>query len=173
MCSSPKARRIALNLKQVGLTASCNPMGAGKWKKEYNRYFEGKHVIILPDNDDVGRKHANSVARHLHGIAASVKILALPGLPEKGDVSDWLEAGGTAEELQALADEAPEYHPLDGSPNRAIKAKTGAKSPEQEAAAPDAEPELTPVKSVLPDAPVADGLVVPAGWSFLPREWAS
>ena len=125
----------------------------------------------MPDNDDVGRKHANSVARHLHGIAASVKILALPGLPEKGDVSDWLEAGGTAGELQALAEAAPEYHPLDGSPNRAIKAKTGAKSPGQDrgglrAVDPDAEPELTLVKSVLPDAPVADGVVIPEKWFF-------
>ncbi len=78
------------NLKNVGITASCNPMGATSWRKEYNRYFAGKEVIILPDNDDTGRKHAKSVARHLHGIAASVKIIELPGLPEKGDVSDWL-----------------------------------------------------------------------------------
>ena len=157
------------NLKKVGLTASCNPMGAGKWRKEFNHYFKDKEVIILPDNDDPGRKHANSVARHLHGIAKSVKILALPGLPEKGDVSDWLEAGGTAGELQALAEAAPEWHPLDGSRNQAIKAKTGAKSPGQDrgglrAVDPDAEPELTLVKSVLPDAPVADGVVIPEKW---------
>ena len=100
------------NLMKAGLTASCNPKGAGKWRKEFNHFFKDKEVIILPDNDGPGRKHAGSVARHLHGIAKSVKILALPGLPEKGDVSDWLEAGGTAGELQVLAEAAPEYHPL-------------------------------------------------------------
>ena len=133
------------------------------WPTLYSRIERG---IV-----DVGRKHADSVARHLHGTAKSVKILVLPGLPEKGDVSDWLEAGGTAGELQTLAEAAPEYHPLAGSPNQAIKAKTGAKSPGQDrrglrAVDPDAEPELTPVKSVLPDAPVADGVVIPKNWSL-------
>lgn len=160
-----EGEKDCVNLKKAGLTASCNPMGALKWRKEFNHYFKGKDVIILPDNDDAGRKHADSVAGHLHGTAASVKILMLPGLPDKGDVSDWLEAGGTAEELVRLAEETPEYH-LDSSPNRAIKAKTGVKSPGPDrrglqAVDPEAEPELTPVKSVLPDAPAAEGVVIP------------
>jgi len=169
-----EGEKDCINLKHVGLTASCNPMGAKKWRPEYNRYFEGKDVVILPDNDDAGRKHGDSVARHLHGTAASVKILALPGLPEKGDVSDWLEAGGTAEELRQLAEETPECPPLDSSPNRGRKAKTGAKSPGPDrrglhVADPDAEPELTAVKSVLPDAPVAEGVVVPEKYYLTPQ----
>lgn len=44
-------------------------------------------------------------------IATSVKILELPNLPLKGDVSDWLAAGGTAEQLLALAAAAPEWEP--------------------------------------------------------------
>lgn len=159
------------NLKNVGLTGSCNPMGAGKWRQEYNHFFKDKEVIILPDNDEPGRKHADAVARHLHGIAKSVKILALPGLPEKGDVSDWLEAGGTAEELQALAEATPEWQLTDHRPNQVKKARTEAKSPGQgrgnlRAVDPDEEPELTLVKSVLPDAPVPDGVVVPEGWAL-------
>ena len=38
-----------------------------------------------------------------------MKVLHLPGLPGKGDVSDWLDAGGTADELRRLAAEAAEW----------------------------------------------------------------
>jgi putative DNA primase/helicase len=52
-----------------------------------------------------------TVARSLHGIAASVRVLLLPNLPPKGDVSDWLDAGNTINRLNQLADEAAEYAP--------------------------------------------------------------
>ena len=54
---------------------------------------------MLPDNDEAGRNHAQQVAQSLHGIAESVRVVELPGLPPKGDVSDWIAAGGTKEEL--------------------------------------------------------------------------
>jgi len=64
-------------LRSLGFVATCNPMGAGKWKSSYNEYFKGKVVAIIPDNDDVGRAHAQDVARNLYGIAASVKVVVL------------------------------------------------------------------------------------------------
>ena len=48
------------NLAAIGLCATSSPMGAGKWKAHYNEYFRGKDVAIIPDNDDPGRKHAES-----------------------------------------------------------------------------------------------------------------
>jgi hypothetical protein len=87
------------SLRTIGLTATTNPMGAGKWKSIYDRYFGGRDVIILPDNDEPGRNHAHQVARSLKGIAKSVRIVELPYLlangakapmPEHGDVSDFL-----------------------------------------------------------------------------------
>ncbi|MGD0826837.1 MAG: toprim domain-containing protein [Desulfobaccales bacterium] len=96
-------------IERLGFTATTNPGGAAKWRKEYTPYFQGKKVIILPDNDKAGRAHALDVARHLHGVAASVKVVELPDLPSKGDVSDWLAAGGTVEQLLALVDAAAEY----------------------------------------------------------------
>lgn len=83
-----------LTLKNMGLVATTNPLGAGKWKPEYNGYFTGKNVIILCDNDEPGRKHAQDVAQNLYGIAKSIKVIELPGLPEKGDVSDWVKGEG-------------------------------------------------------------------------------
>jgi hypothetical protein len=94
------------------LSATTNPMGALKWKKEYSQFLYGAKVVILPDNDEVGRKHAIQVAESLHGVAASVRVVELPNLPAKGDVYDFFEMGGTVPELQRLSDEAFEYVPV-------------------------------------------------------------
>jgi putative DNA primase/helicase len=94
-------------LSALGLTATTNAGGAGKWRAEYNSTLRGAEVVIVPDHDAPGRKHATDLARHLHGVAASVRILELPNLPDKGDVSDWIATGGTREQLEALAASAP------------------------------------------------------------------
>jgi hypothetical protein len=86
-------------LRRHGLVATCNPFGAGKWREDFNEHFRGKVVRIIPDNDAVGRQHALSVARSLHGIASSVKVIELPELEESEDVSNWFEKGGTRKEL--------------------------------------------------------------------------
>lgn len=129
-------------LEPLGLVATCNPGGAGKWRPSYNVYFKGKEVIILPDNDEPGRTHAKDVARNLYGVAASVKVVELPGLPEKGDVSDWIMAGGTPEKLTGLVNEALQWEPprsmpeivitrrfLNDKSNEAIKALETANHP--------------------------------------------
>ncbi len=95
------------NLARIGVLATCNAGGAGKWTAEHAAYLRGRKVIILPDNDDAGRNHAQRAARSLWGIAETVRIVELPGLPPKGDVSDWLASGGTPEELMRLVEAAP------------------------------------------------------------------
>jgi hypothetical protein len=105
----PEGEKDVDRLAVMGLAATTNPGGANKWKPEYNQYFQGKAVVILPDNDDVGRQHAQDVARNLHGIARSVKVLELPGLPDKGDVSDWIASGGTKEQLLDLVSSCSEW----------------------------------------------------------------
>lgn len=107
----PEGEKDCDRLAKLGLVATTNSGGAGKWRDEDNEYLRNRNVVILPDNDDTGRKHANEVATSLQGIAKSIRIIELPGLPEKGDVSDWLNAGGTKEELRKLKDEAPEFDP--------------------------------------------------------------
>jgi hypothetical protein len=103
-----EGEKDVLALERVGLVATCNPMGAGKWRPSYNEAFRDRHVVILPDNDEPGRRHAAQVVAALRGVAASVKVLSLPGLPAKGDVSDWLAQGGTGTQLLELAATAPE-----------------------------------------------------------------
>ena len=99
----------------LGLPATCNAMGAGKWKAEHGKPLAGRHVAIVPDNDNEGRKHAQQVARHLHGLAASVRVVELPGLKPKGDLSDWVDAGGTTLELLGLIDQAEEWKAADAA----------------------------------------------------------
>ncbi len=96
-------------LHALGLVATTAAMGAGKWRPEYSESLRGRRVIILPDNDNPGRQHAETVAKALSGIASSVAILELPDLAPKGDVSDWLSAGGNKEALLKLALECPAW----------------------------------------------------------------
>lgn len=112
-------------LMDAGLLATTNPMGAGKWRSEYNGTLEGHPVCIVPDlNDSLdkspdhrdhrkGEKHAEQVAGELYGTAKSVRVLRLPGMDgvEGADVSDWLDRGHTVDELERLAREAPEWEP--------------------------------------------------------------
>jgi hypothetical protein len=111
-------------LRAAGLTATCNPMGAGKWRSEYSAHLQGKFVGVLTDNDVAGHYHAQDVARKLHGIAGNVKVVDLPGLPDKGDVSDWLAAGGTPEQLRSLVEATPDWDPTSAPPEEPQKATT-------------------------------------------------
>jgi hypothetical protein len=94
------------NLWKLGVPATSNAGGAGKWKAEHAAHFKGGDVVIIPDNDDPGRQHANSVASSLTKIAARVRILQLSDVPPKGDISDWIANGGTVEKLWSLVDTA-------------------------------------------------------------------
>jgi len=63
--------------ERLGLVATCNPMGAGKWRPEFSEHFRGKRVIIVPDQDEPGQNHAAQVARNLIGVAREVRIVNL------------------------------------------------------------------------------------------------
>ncbi len=94
-----EGEKDAETLHCLGLVASTNSGGAGKWSREFSKYFKGRDVVIFPDNDEPGRKHAEEVARNLLPVARSIKIIPLPGLEEHGDISDWCaKVGGRAKE---------------------------------------------------------------------------
>jgi hypothetical protein len=118
-----EGEKDADNLAKIGIVATTNPGGADKdgeggkkWPANFGQYFYGRHVALIPDNDDSGRRHVQAVARKLAGAAASIKVVELPGLPEKGDVSDWLAAGGTPKKLQEIVAAAP-YWELGKTPD--------------------------------------------------------
>jgi KaiC/GvpD/RAD55 family RecA-like ATPase len=106
-----EGEKDALNLTRAGWVATCNSGGGCNFRPELVPHFAGKHVAIFPDNDDKGRQHADLVARLLSPVAASLKIVVIPDLPEKGDVSDFLARGGTGLDLRRMYREAPDWTP--------------------------------------------------------------
>jgi len=103
-----EGEKDVLRLKDLGLVATTNPMGSGKWKDEYGQFLKGKKAIILADNDRPGREHAEDVKAKIKPFVDSVRLVELPGLPPKGDVSDWLDAGGTIDQLREIVAKVPE-----------------------------------------------------------------
>jgi hypothetical protein len=86
-------------------------VASGKWTDECVRALAGRDVLILEDNDDAGRQKAQATATLLHGIAKSVRAVRLPGLPDHGDVSDWLDSGHSSEELVDVCFDTPLWEP--------------------------------------------------------------
>ena len=102
----------------------------------------------MPDNDNSGCLYAGMAGRDLSGKAASLRLLHLPGLPPKGDVSDWLDAGGTADELRRLAAAAPAYEPQDD-------AEEPEEWPEPEPLSDEDEPQPFPIDALPPSVAAA------------------
>lgn len=110
-------------LRALGLRATTNAMGAGKWREEYTISLKGAQVIVLPDADKPGLDHAQQVAASCTAEGIEARIVELSGLPDKGDVSDWLNAGGTSDRLEVLANEASAWTP-DSAPAPTTKTET-------------------------------------------------
>ena len=92
-------------LAEIGLAATTNHGGAGKWTTACSRHFAaGAKVVVIADNDRPGQDHALDVARKLQDQGCDVCNLTLPDLPEKGDVSDWIHSGGDKAELLRLVE---------------------------------------------------------------------
>jgi hypothetical protein len=98
-------------LKGKGVAATTNFDGAGKWRDEDSIYLAGKQVVIVVDNDEIGRKHGNRVAASVYPYAVGVRIVTLPGLDDHGDASDYLAAGHSGEELLQEMKTAPQWYP--------------------------------------------------------------
>jgi hypothetical protein len=120
-----EGEKAADRLVELGVPATTNPGGAGKWPAGFEEFFRGASVVVLPDNDPQaknpdgsakfredgspvfpGQDHAALVAEKLLSVASSVRVLPLPGLPPKGDAEEWIDAGGTADALYDLVDTA-------------------------------------------------------------------
>lgn len=92
-------------------TTNFDGAGANKWKEEYSPYLAGRFVLIVPDNDDIGSRHAENVAESVAKYADRVKIVRIPDLPEHGDISWWLAQGHVGEEFLEMARTAPLWQP--------------------------------------------------------------
>ena len=98
-----EGEKNADDLTRLGFLATTAKGGASQFPQtaEFAQWFDGSTVYALPDNDEPGEKWAASVASAI----PHAKIVRIPGLPPKGDVSDWIAAGGTPQKLLALVSE--------------------------------------------------------------------
>lgn len=98
------------------LVATTNPEGAGgPWRDQYTKALKGAHIALLYDEDLTGHSRRDLLVKELTGIAASIKIIALPGLQfsdhHGSDVTDWLTNGHTIQELKMLVEQTNPYMP--------------------------------------------------------------
>ncbi|MGB3327406.1 MAG: AAA family ATPase, partial [Thermomicrobiales bacterium] len=110
----PEGEKDADRLASLGLVATTVAQGANATlTSAMLDDLRGRNVVIWSDNDAPGRKAAQIRAEVLHGVAASVVVVLPPDLPDHGDVSDWLDAGNTLDDLNRLVGAAPEWQPGD------------------------------------------------------------
>lgn len=99
-----EGEKDADRLWALGIPATTSVGGAGKWKDAYTGQLVEAgvtQVVIIPDNDEPGRQHAAQIAIAAQQAGLSARILTLPGVPVKGDVSDYL-ASHDADDLRQL-----------------------------------------------------------------------
>jgi len=104
--------------RAIGLTATTSAHGSQSPDKSDWSPLAGKECVILPDRDIPGRKYAESVAALLAGLTRPpiIKVVELPGLPDGGDMADWVESRASADmsdlrqQVESLAKEADTFH---------------------------------------------------------------
>ena len=99
-----EGEKDVLTLAAGGLVATTNSGGSqNKWLPEYSESLRGKQVVVIPDNDEPGKKHAAEVVKALKGIAGEALIVSLPS---GKDATEFVEAGHSVAEIEAMAEEA-------------------------------------------------------------------
>lgn len=92
-------------LRQRSVLATCFSEGENKFDPSQAQWFDGRDLIVVPDNDGVGRKFAAQVK----SACPQAIILNLPNPPRIGaGADDWIEAGNTIDDLWKLALDPPD-----------------------------------------------------------------
>ncbi|MDZ4818454.1 MAG: DUF3987 domain-containing protein, partial [Planctomycetota bacterium] len=101
ICEGEKAAEAA---RAIGLVATTSVHGAKSAKETDWSPLAGLDVAFFPDNDSSGWEFAEEVAEILGKMdpATTIRIVELPGLPEKGDIVEWIAAQGTSDPVELL-----------------------------------------------------------------------
>lgn len=91
-------------LEAAGVTATCNPMGAGKWDAAYAESLHGAHAVIVADKDAPGWAHLRTVVTALEPVTASLRAVCAA---EGKDAADHLGAGHGLGDFEPLDLAAP------------------------------------------------------------------
>ena len=142
-----EGEKDADRLAKFGIAATCNAGGTGmRWRPEHSAFLHGADVIVIPDNDEPGRKHAEKVAKSVTE-AGAVRVRVLAPFDVEGkkgsDVSDWLNAGGTVEALWALVERTQNWRP-----GRRVASDEDLRRAEEEAIAAEEAAQSRPARAV-------------------------
>jgi len=111
----PEGEKDCETFERWDLATSTNSGGSKNWSERHASQFVGADVVIPIDNDEAGRERGHKIAASLKGKAKRVRILDLAqfwtGMPDKADVTDWKEAGGTREQLLDYLDKIGDWTP--------------------------------------------------------------
>lgn len=91
-----EGEKDVLAIRATGAMATCNPMGAGKWRDDYSVVLQNRVCIIVCDKDEPGRHHAEQVKVSLQSHGCIVSVVEAR---EGKDAADHLGAGYTLEEF--------------------------------------------------------------------------
>ena len=119
-----EGEKDAVNTRKLGFAATTWDSGATKgemnrkWIQEFTAILaNAAHVFLFPHNDEAGYRAMEYIATQLSRAGcADVRIVIIPGLSEGEDISDHIARGGTAEDLLALIDAAPQWKPDESTP---------------------------------------------------------
>ncbi len=93
----------------IATTSAQGANDTGRWES-YAEMLRGRIVVVIPDADLAGQRHARGIAGHLNGVAESVKVIDLTDVGPKGDASDWLDQDHDLTDLWKLVVEAPPWN---------------------------------------------------------------
>ena len=97
----PEGEKDADTLAKQGYTAFSYG-GVNDWSADMAQLCKGAVVYVLADNDEPGRRVANTIQSDLQGIAESAKVIVpVPDIP-KADISDYFAAGHSKAEFESL-----------------------------------------------------------------------
>ena len=104
-----EGEKDADTLIELGRVATTMPGGAGKWLDIHSETLAGAEVVVIADNDESGRKHAVEVRQKLIEVGCSVQLMRTP---EKKDITDFLESGGSIKSLVIFEPDSADSVPL-------------------------------------------------------------
>jgi hypothetical protein len=113
--------------RALGLVATCNAMGAdngtgNKWLPEFGNVFAGADVVVVPDQDEPGQRHAAWVVQTLKGKARNIGLL---NVAKGKDLADWIDSGASVSDIEGAIVDAievevppPKAEPVDAPQQR-------------------------------------------------------
>ncbi len=109
----PEGEKDVETLMAHGFLATTNVSGAVNWQDEYSQVLYARHIIIIEDYDEAGKRRTAKLLESLKPYVSSIRIVRLEHLPFHSDISDYFEGvdgnhPGTRSELLAWLEETPD-----------------------------------------------------------------